>query len=150
MEKYLYGDKDYILSKSQVVRKRESESQEVGYIYFLIDEDEIVYIGQTVSIETRILSHLSENTKEFDRFTALRYPRKVLDHCECEYIVHYKPKYNMVLPPNNKYLSKNELKKILGVNGHELNRILRINKIQPSFLERYDVDKVVEGANKID
>ena len=40
-------------------------------IYFLIKNDVVVYVGQSIDIYTRVLEHKFENKKEFDNVKAL-------------------------------------------------------------------------------
>jgi hypothetical protein len=72
------------------------EAQIVGAIgvYFLIQNSEIVYIGQSVFIEARGGQHIAEDVKMFDRMVYLPLPRSALDQVEGAMIRTLKPKYN--------------------------------------------------------
>jgi hypothetical protein len=78
-------DEDAILLLAGIRKKR------CG-IYFLIKNDEIVYVGQSVNIHNRIATH--ENVKDFDRFTYVECEQRDLSRIEAMYIDMYKPKYN--------------------------------------------------------
>jgi hypothetical protein len=78
-------DADEILLQAGAFRR-------VCGIYFLIQEDEIVYVGQSVTVHNRINQHVG--VKEFDRFTYIRCKPEELDVLETKYILKFKPKYN--------------------------------------------------------
>ena len=65
-------------------------------IYFLCLDNEVVYVGQSKSILSRIATHLSEGEKEFDqnRIYFLAMPPEMLGKIEKEFIFSLKPKYN--------------------------------------------------------
>lgn len=66
-------------------------------IYFLLNEGEIVYVGQSKrSVRQRILQHRKD--KVFDSFFVKPYERKSLDFMEAMYIFVHTPKYNKVMP----------------------------------------------------
>lgn len=68
------------------------QSQDCGFVYFLLYKSEIVYIGQTIDLQQRISTHLKE--KKFDKvlYELVAY-EKMLDR-ERELISHYKPILN--------------------------------------------------------
>lgn len=61
-------------------------------LYFLLDKDIIVYIGQTNIISSRISTHI-EN-KIFDRVTTFEVNKTELYITEAINILHYSPLYN--------------------------------------------------------
>ena len=65
-------------------------------IYFLIDNDEIVYVGKSEkSIFERIRSHKKDDNKEFDSFFYKEINENVdLNRIETMYIAKFTPKYN--------------------------------------------------------
>ena len=65
-------------------------------VYFLLDGDEIVYVGQSKSnIPARIQAHAKD--KEFQKFTVMPCDPDMLDDLEAKYIAQYAPKYNRTL-----------------------------------------------------
>ena len=62
-----------------------------GYVYFLMDKGEVVYVGQTTMGICRPLAH---KDKQFDGFYMKKCRVSVLDKREREMILKYKPKYN--------------------------------------------------------
>lgn len=60
-------------------------------IYFLIKNSEIIYIGQSVNIFSRLQGHKS---KDYDSVAFIPCPKSQLDILETLYILHYEPKLN--------------------------------------------------------
>ena len=60
-------------------------------IYFLVDNEIVVYVGQSEDIYCRIKQHTD---KQFDTAYFLRYSKELLDEKETEFIVGFNPKYN--------------------------------------------------------
>ena len=76
--------------------------------YFLWYENNIVYIGESTCIMSRIVQHQKENKKLFDRWTFKKISgsdKQRLSH-EKKLIQHYKPKYNIVHKVKSKRKSK--------------------------------------------
>jgi excinuclease UvrABC nuclease subunit len=65
-------------------------------VYFLCDADEVVYVGQSVAVLSRIMTHVMERNKRFDpdRIFFLPVPQSELLRAEGEFIRLLKPKYN--------------------------------------------------------
>lgn len=65
-------------------------------IYFLYRARELVYIGQSINVVSRIGTHLKEGVKEFDSYKYLEIgPEVELTPIEIYFIRKYKPKYNI-------------------------------------------------------
>lgn len=86
-------------------------------IYFLCQDDEVVYVGQAVSVLARIACHIGENLKEFDheRIYFLPCPREHLSEVERQWIQELKPKYNRAGLPR-KHPSEYTAIRLLKVN----------------------------------
>jgi predicted DNA-binding transcriptional regulator AlpA len=67
-------------------------------IYFLLDGDEIVYVGQSVSIETRLAQH-ALSRKKFDRVLVMPVSDAELDETEKDLIGRLCPKLNTTHVP---------------------------------------------------
>jgi hypothetical protein len=69
-------------------------------VYFLCDGDEVVYVGQSVSVPARVMGHIQESRrpagKTFDptRIFYLPVPEGELRRVESEFIGRLQPKYN--------------------------------------------------------
>lgn len=64
-------------------------------IYFLYDDDELVYIGQAYNITRRITDHILEATKKFNNVRYNLVPKELLTEVETTLIKALKPKYNV-------------------------------------------------------
>ena len=60
-------------------------------IYILLNDDEVVYVGQTKSGLKRIMQH---NDKVFNKYSYIETSKEDLDYYEDLYIMKYQPKYN--------------------------------------------------------
>lgn len=65
----------------------------VPVIYFLIQNDEVVYVGQSSNLTLRVATHRDQ--KEFDRVLYFFHPQDLLNHTEAALIRYLKPKYNI-------------------------------------------------------
>ena len=71
------------------------------FIYCLIEDNEIVYVGKTINIQSRILTHKRGEFKNFDSFYIIaKLPNEISDlellKLEEKYIKLLKPKYNII------------------------------------------------------
>lgn len=62
-----------------------------SFVYFLISENEVVYVGQTKDGLHRPLSH---KDKDFDEIQIILFDEEKLDEAEDRFIKKYEPKYN--------------------------------------------------------
>jgi hypothetical protein len=67
---------------------------EFSGVYFLIREDRVVYVGQSVNVTSRVGSHVSEGQKRFERAIYLPVPLSDLDGVERAFIRALRPEYN--------------------------------------------------------
>ena len=72
-------------------------------IYFLFNEDSLIYIGQAKNVHTRVEQHYAERSKEFTLFSWLLVPENDLNEVEASYIAAYAPPLNRSVPPNSRY-----------------------------------------------
>ncbi len=63
-------------------------------VYFLVDAEEVVYVGQSVSVHGRVSDHIGDGVKRFDRALAIHVPPEDLDATENAFIRALKPRYN--------------------------------------------------------
>lgn len=65
-------------------------------IYYLFKGEEIVYVGSTANIYSRIAKHIK--TKDFDSFTYRKVTNKDIFEVEAREIIKHQPKLNLTLP----------------------------------------------------
>ncbi len=104
-------------------------------IYFLIQGNEIVYVGQTISpFFSRIAGHMN---KLFDSFVFISAENEMLNDLEAYYIVKFKPKYNVALPGSSFYTPEGKLAKELGITVGMFRALMHQLEIKPVFGKSY-------------
>ncbi len=93
---------------SDEIFDRSREAFAGNCIYFLMDGSEIVYVGQSINIYSRLGGHFTTD-KKFDRFSWVCTSRP-LNEAEADYIIKFNPKYNVGFPPCEKYTRNNSIK----------------------------------------
>lgn len=91
------ADERGLLEAGFITRRAMSFDRIVG-VYFLLQDDEIVYVGQSTNIMTRLSNHKFEATKLFSRVFVMECPEAHLDRLERLYIDKFKPRYNSAMP----------------------------------------------------
>lgn len=66
-----------------------------AYVYFLLDGEDIVYIGQTVNLLGRLNEHRRD--KDFNQAAATQVHKSLLDLAEQANITHYYPRLNSAI-----------------------------------------------------
>jgi hypothetical protein len=79
-----------LLRESEIVSAANTWELATG-VYFLIDGDRVVYVGQSVNVYARIASH---HNKGFDRFAFIPCEREMLNTLESLYIHVLRPPLN--------------------------------------------------------
>lgn len=87
------SDIDELFSLGEILEKSVRYKAKRG-IYFLIRNLEIVYVGQSINIPSRIQTHLNEGSKKFDRVSYVYLEHEDLDYFETAYILKFRPYYN--------------------------------------------------------
>lgn len=65
-------------------------------VYFLSLAGKVVYVGQSTNLYLRILAHLSDESKLFDRVFYMHVPKKHLNRIEARLISELKPQLNVL------------------------------------------------------
>ena len=102
-------------------------------IYFLLDGDEIVYVGQSKNIFARIGDHV-RGSKDFDSFTFidLDIDGDDLNLAEAELIYRLEPKYNKNVPRSNgQYMLEEHLVNKFGGDLDKLREVAKQLGISP-------------------
>ena len=123
------------------------------FVYFLLKNKKIVYVGQTTNGLNRIKEHLLNCNKDFDDFKILKCDESELNELENNYIIKYNPKYNKNLNSFNvKYLYiTRKLKEKIGFNPYSVKLIKEIIHLCPFNKEIFNDEEVIlkEDADKI-
>lgn len=86
----IHHDSFNLVPQSEIIQRAKSYGDACG-VYFLISSDEIIYIGQSVNIASRISGH---RDKDFDSVAFVTCKKQELDILESLYIIAYRPKLN--------------------------------------------------------
>lgn len=120
-------------------------------IYFLIDQEEIVYIGQSRNVMARLAVHDADTTKDFNEASWLSCSPEMLNELEARFIFTFRPKLNKSFPKNKKIVmckkAKIAVREVFGRNLSK--RILSAPnvlsyEIRPRF-RYYDIDSIFDA-----
>lgn len=67
-------------------------------VYFLMREENVVYVGQSINVLSRIQKHKNDKTKDFNLYNYILCDVESLDIMESLYIHRFKPEYNKNVP----------------------------------------------------
>lgn len=94
-------------------------------IYFLIQDGEVVYVGQSIDVLNRVAEHAA-GPKQFDRYYYIEVEPQHLNTVEADYIVTLGPKYNGCnLPSYEKWVSLKFLARLLKDTPYTLYHVKR-------------------------
>lgn len=82
-----------LLSEKEIVERSKGNLPSSG-IYFLVKDSEVVYVGQSTSVLSRIGTHVLDPNKDFNSFSFLSAPKESLDLLETIYIKVLNPRLN--------------------------------------------------------
>ncbi len=83
------------LTKDEILKNKKPKEEKIPGVYFLIFENEIIYVGCSSNTTSRILTHITNNIFNFDSY----YINPCNDYLlqETKYILRFKPKKNTVV-----------------------------------------------------
>jgi len=123
----------YDLEKSSILedRKMRQSIPCISGIYFLIKDDEIVYVGRSGNIFSRIFTH--EHYKDFDSYSYIECSENLdsMELLEAHFFLKFLPAQNYTLPRNNYYISLAQIKKKLNASGYDLRKFIKQRNIKP-------------------
>ena len=98
-------------------------------VYFLFNQNDVVYVGQGQDILSRIGHHALAGKKQFDSYAYLPCPADQLNEAEAHFIHLLQPYYNKTIPFNDTYKSLPTIKRTLGVNLNVLKRYMQHQRL---------------------
>lgn len=134
------------LNKEHIIENRIpiNKSKEIGCVYFLLDGEEIVYVGSTMDFLGRMSTHL-RNDKQFDSYFEIACEKEILTDLEAYYIVHHDPKYNKPpLPANLFYKTVSGLKTEYKIMKPEIKNILRDHQAVVCYYEYFAITEAIK------
>ena len=116
-------------------------TDEVVGVYFLIKEDEIVYVGSSEqSCMNRIMTHIKEGNKDFDSYFILKTKLEDARDQEIKFIMELTPKYNKTISN-----CKGDIKSIGGIGKTVKNQSLKAYISIINSVAYIDMSKVLES-----
>ena len=88
----------YQIKPKKELLKRAKPVESFCGLYFLIQKNEIVYIGQSLNVIARVHAHSGNKRKPFDSFAWLSCNKNELNEMETAYISFFEPIYNGRIP----------------------------------------------------
>jgi hypothetical protein len=85
--------------------KIKQPKENLSVIYFLIKDNTIVYVGQSITGTNRIVNHKKD--KDFDSYSFIPIPKELLNETEQSYIRTFMPSYNKDDNPIHRFKKKN-------------------------------------------
>lgn len=112
------------------------EIDEDIFLYFLIRDKKVVYVGQSKNVRARIESH--RHDKDFDRYTLMICPSEYdANDLEAHYILELEPEYNLNLPANNLYFCPEPRINTKGLNTRVMGRIMHQAQMIPVYKSKW-------------
>lgn len=98
------------------------------FVYLLLENKKVVYVGQTTNGLNRIKQHFKNSEKKFDDYKIIKCSKKDLNEIENFYILKYKPKYNKKINSSNVKITYiiAKLKDVIGFNPYSIKGIEKI------------------------
>lgn len=93
-------------------------------VYFLFRDGEVVYVGQSINIASRVYSHIKEGKKDFDCYSFFECSCKDLDRLEAALICKFDPEYNATIPPGQGFMSLHQWTQYRQLAGHHVKRFI--------------------------
>lgn len=95
------------LSLENIINLSKNFEKDLNGIYFLLNKNEIVYVGQTTQGLTRTFCHAKN--KIFDKYYFIPCPADKLDYIESAYIIKFNPIYNKTINKGSKSINSLKL-----------------------------------------
>lgn len=128
------------------------EKYEYAGIYFLIFKKEVIYVGSSLKVGTRLFAHRSDKRKKFSGFHIIKYDdirQMRLD--EIRYIQTLKPKYNFYYNPdssNYRRILYSKYIKIKNVFNWVKEHNLSYDKVNAFFRDEKVEEEIIKNIEK--
>jgi len=77
-------------------------SERIGYIYGIVENEKVIYIGKTSNFETRMRNHTHIQGRDVE-VLCIEDPYDKMDALEADYILTFLPELNKTLPREGDY-----------------------------------------------
>ena len=86
-------ERNGFLSEEEIVEQAK-ELTGISGVYFLCDDKNVVYVGQSINVYVRVKAHEHDPTKEFTSWAYMKVFQQDLNYIETLYIYLLRPRYN--------------------------------------------------------
>lgn len=108
------------LLEADFIAEKAMAFDRIAGIYFLLRDNDVVYVGRSTNIMVRLSHHRFEATKEFNRIFVIECPVAHMDRLERLYIDKFQPTYNAACPPvDGKAAWSENVRSLLGAAIHQ-------------------------------
>lgn len=94
-----------LLRVDDIIAAAVPKHHSISGIYFLLDHDHVVYVGQSRNVLIRLQRHRDEGEKHFDSYAVVTCPVHMMAPLEHRYIGQFLPKYNIMSKPERRQCS---------------------------------------------
>jgi hypothetical protein len=137
-----------VLDKNTIISNKIPVEPDICGIYFLIKNNQIVYIGQSVNVKHRLYAH--KQYKDFDYYYVHECSPEELDTLEAQHIVQFDPPGNgPILPKNELYKTITQIKELFGFTTREINKLLKNSGIEPIYKNYYLTKDILEAQRHL-
>jgi hypothetical protein len=136
---------DYLkISKSDILKGGDLGGYGNCFIYFLMFDNKITYIGQTINIDGRKKQHIKAG-KIFDKISFVHVIEEELNNVEAKLIARFTPPANKTMPPNDYYVSNHTILKSITdefrglfneLSDFELNNINYVTNVKSQLIKK--------------
>lgn len=147
-----------LLTKEMILKQGKSAEFDC-VVYFLIKDNEIVYVGSSAKGLSRAYGHKGKGRrrKDYDHSSYIHVQKDLLQETELRYIIKFKPKYNQTFPKSDKYKSPIELGKFFGIAWEKVIKICekynvkihKLNEARPEYVRRVVIINSIRFAEAI-
>ncbi len=116
-----------LLTKEVILKTKRTKTESSPTVYFLIKNNEVVYVGRSIQGMARIHTHRNIN---FNYFNFVYVLEELLRETELRYIIKFTPKYNRIFPKSNRYKTPTELGTFFNLTWEEVIKICQKHKVK--------------------
>lgn len=132
--------------KEEIIKNKKKLNKDFCCIYFLIKNDEIVYVGQSTRGTRRIYEHVD---KDFDFYSIIQVKKDELDTKETEAIIKFNPFYNKSIPvKNDLYIIKSKISKEYKISPNGFRAIVERYNIKPQYKNNFEREILRDSIEK--
>lgn len=116
-------------SVEQILEAKIDAPKQRSGLYFLIKDNEIVYVGQSSAVAQRVAAH--RGVMDHDSYTFLPCEGAEANDLEAAYIIALQPRYNTAVPSNSQWKSAHAVRSYFNfVSIHHVQKAARAHDVE--------------------